>query len=92
MATDVSSNKFRTTLHINGGGGGSGSGGGVTSSAKKAVDSNSDADVAVLSAFLPACLITPTTKNDFKCARMEDCFYGDPKLTPPGKLYSRLTS
>lgn len=73
MATDVLNNKFQTTLHI---------------SSKKVEGKpiDNDEDVAVLSIFLPASLAKSLPKSDFKCARMEDCFYGDPKLAPPGNF------
>lgn len=91
MATDVLSNKFRTTVRI--------SGGGRKTDVKpktssillngigtKKIAFDRDDQVAILSTFLPPNFIVPSPKSDFKCARMEDCFYGDPKLTPSGKI------
>lgn len=70
MATDVLNNKFQTTMHLD---------------SKKIDDKSSEKneDIAVLSTFLPANFVNSLSK-DFKCARMEDCFHGDPKLAPPG--------
>lgn len=73
MATDVLNNKFKTTLHIG----------------SKKLDgqgAENEDEVAVLSTFLPANFVNSLSKNDFKCARMEDCFHGDPKLALPGKV------
>ncbi len=71
MAADVLNNKFQTTLHI-------------SSRKVEGKPTKEDEDVAFLSTFLPASLLSTFPKSDFKCARMEDCFHGDPNLMPPG--------
>lgn len=82
MTADVLHNKFPNALSI---------------STKKLNDrlinitdvGDNAGEAAILSTFLPANFISSASKNNFKCARMEDCFYGDPKLTPPGKFFIR---
>ena len=68
------SNKFQTTLHI-------------SSKKVEGKPAENEDEVAVLSTFLSASLAKSLPKSDFKCARMEDCFYGDPKLAPPGNFF-----